>query len=188
MSPHLNTCRHTVVFYKDDAGLRHTIAPHIAAALRTGGPVLVIAKAQMRQEFALELHRQHVQGLPFGVARGPFVTLDAEQTLDQFCIDGRPDAALFQQVVGSAVRQLAAQGKYVTAYGEMVGILCGRGRFADAVRLEEMWNELLAMEGGRLFCGYASDLFDTPEAHGFREAIHAAHTDVEDTGATASPL
>jgi hypothetical protein len=43
-----------------------------------------------------------------------------------------------------------------------------------------MWNELLAMEGGRLFCAYASNLFDTPAAARFRDSIRAAHTDAED--------
>lgn len=186
MTPHSATCRHSALFYKDQAGLRDSIAPHIAAALRTGGSVLVIARPEMRQEFAMELHRQHVQVAPFGQQRGFFLTLDAGQTLDRFCVDGSPDGALFQQVVGSVVRRLAAGGRYVTAYGEMVGILCERGQFAQAIRLEEMWNELLAMEGGRLFCGYASKLFDAPHARQFRDAIAAAHTDVQDQGIAAA--
>ena len=180
MPLHSPDCRHTALFYRDEAALRDSISPHIAAALRSGAPVLVIAKPAMRQECALELHRQHVQGAPFGSKRGPFVTLDAEETLARFCENGKPSAALFHQVVGKVVRELAHDGRYVTAYGEMVNILCERGQFADAIRLEEMWNELLALEGGRLFCGYASRLFDTPAAQPFRQAIHAAHTHVED--------
>ena len=163
--------------------MRDAVVPHIAAALRAGSPALVIAKPELARQFTFEVHRQHVQGAPFGQERGAFITMDAARTLDKFCVDGAPDAALFDGVIGSAVRALAAGGRRVTAYGEMVGVLCERGRYADAIRLEEMWNGLLAQLDAALFCGYADQLFRTPKSSAFRDAILATHTDVYELAA-----
>jgi hypothetical protein len=187
MYPHSHVCRHVVHFYHDDGSLRSSVSAHVAAALRAGESALVIAKRELREQLTLEVHRQHVQGTPFGPDRGALVTLDAEATLDQFCVDGKPDACLFKQVVGTLLDNVLADGRPVAAYGEMVGVLCERGHYGEAVRLEAMWNELLAGSRTSLLCGYLKCLFDRPSARPFYEEIRAAHSDVmdEEPAATA---
>ncbi|HEX2543980.1 MAG TPA: MEDS domain-containing protein [Ramlibacter sp.] len=175
MYPHSRRCSHTVLFYKDETSVRESVAAYVAAALRAGDPALVIAKPPLRQQLTIALHRQHVQGSPFGPQRGLFVTLDAEETLEALCVDGSPDEGRFQEVIGAAFDGVAAPGKRTAAYGEMVGLLCERGQYADAVRLEAMWNELLPRFHASLFCGYSSHLFDAPAARPFFQQIHAAH-------------
>lgn len=182
MLQHSPRCRHAVYFYRNEEHVRDAVVPYVAAALRAGNPAIVIAKPELTRQFTLELHRQHVQGAPFGQERGTFVALDAVETLAKFCLDGAPDATLFDQVIGTAVRTLAANGKRVTAYGEMVGVLCERGRYADAIRLEEMWNGLLAQLDAELFCGYDDQLFRSPKAAQFRDAIRATHTEAQELG------
>ena len=175
MFPHRLPCQHSVLFYKDDASVRDSLAAYVATALRAGEPALVIAKPALRQQLTIELHRQHVQGAPFGPARGTFLMLDAAETLGKLCIDGKPDATRFMEVVGAALDQLAPDGKRVAAYGEMVGILCERGQYADAVALEGMWNELLATANASLFCGYPRRLFTAPSSRSFYDQIRSAH-------------
>jgi MEDS: MEthanogen/methylotroph, DcmR Sensory domain len=179
MLPHRPTCRHSVLFYKDDASVRESVSGYIASALRAGEPALVIARPALLHELTIEVHRQHVQGAPFGPERGAFITLDAEATLARICVEGKPDARLFQQVVGGVLDELCDSGKRVAAYGEMVGLLCERGHYADAVRLEHMWNALLARCHASLFCGYASELFRSPASRAFYEEIRATHSHVE---------
>jgi hypothetical protein len=178
MFPHLRTCRHAVLFYRDDAAVCQSVTGYITAALREGLPALVIAKPALLQELTLEVHRQHVQGDPFGPQRGRFVALDAEATLAKICRNGKPDRALFTEVIGGALEDLGAGGKRVAAYGEMVGVLCERGQYADAVVLEGLWNELLASAHASLFCGYSRQLFKTSKARSFYDQIRAAHTEV----------
>jgi hypothetical protein len=187
MSPHRLHCTHGVVFYQDEALLSGGVARHVAAALRAGDPALVLARPGLLREVTIELHRQHVQGVPFGPDRGTLVALEAEETLARICVAGRPDARRFDEVIGTAVRNLAAAGRRVAAYGELVGVLCARGQYKEALRLEDMWNELLASVHASLLCGYAQALFAAPETRGFADAIRAAHTEVhEDLAALAA--
>jgi hypothetical protein len=186
MFPHHRSCAHAVLFYKDEGSLRDSVSGYIGAALRAGEPALVIAKPALLQQVRIELHRQHVQSAPFGPDRGSFVALDAEDTLRRICVGGSPDEALFQNVVGGALERLSEPGKQVAAYGEMVGLLCERGRYADAIQLEALWNDLLARSKATLYCGYARQLFDAPVGRPFYEKIRAAHsTSFEDERATA---
>lgn len=176
-------CTHGVLFYRDDALLRERTCGYIATALRAGQPGLVIARPDLLRQVATDLHRQHVQGTPFGPQRGEFVPMDADAVLRQISVRGKPQAALFDQVVGGAVARLAAGGRRVAAYGEMVGILCERGQYADAVRLEEMWNVLLAGVDANLYCAYAAPLFERPGSADFRRQIVEAHTELLEEGA-----
>jgi MEDS: MEthanogen/methylotroph, DcmR Sensory domain len=51
----------------------------------------------------------------------------------------------------------------IRGFGEMVDILNRGGNLAAAIRLEELWNELLAVERISLLCAYAVDAFDRGE-------------------------
>ena len=174
MLPHSRTCNHAVLFYKDGAWLREQVGHHVMAALRAGRPALVIAKPDLLQELKIALHREHVQGAPFGPQRGLLVTMDAADTLASICVDGHPDPELFRRFVGVPVQRLAQDGP-AAAYGEMVGILCERGQYADAVELEHLWNELLAACQASLYCGYHHRLFKSREGKGFYDRIRTAH-------------
>ena len=177
MSP--TTCAHPhfVLFYRDEAAAQNSLSSYLATALRAGEPALVIAKPKLLLQVRTELHRQHVQGVPFGPQRGRLKEMDAAETLKKICVGGKPDAAAFERVVGDALAALpVAEGQRVAAYGEMVGVLCERGQFAEAVQLEKLWNALLAKAQASLFCGYPRKLFQSSAAKGFMDQIRAAHT------------
>ena len=171
-------CRHTVLFYRDDASAFSNIAGYVATALRSGAPALVIAKPRLVEQITIDLHREHVDGTPFGRERGRFVSMDAAATLEKICRNGQPDEARFERVIGTAVDQLQAPGKSLTAYGEMVGILCERGQFAAAVDLERMWNLLLERRQASLLCGYPHHLFSDTASRDFYREIRGAHAHV----------
>jgi hypothetical protein len=178
---HLHSCSsHLVHFYQDEGAVRRKVAAFLSLALRSGGPAVVIAKPKLAQQLRIELHRQHVQGIPFGAERGQLIVLDAEETLNACCEAREPDAARFEAVVGSLVAKLAKQSKGVAAYGEMVALLCERGNFAGALALEKLWNELLARHKVALYCAYPSRLFAEPAAEKFYAGVAAAHSKVLD--------
>jgi hypothetical protein len=64
----------------------------------------------------------------------------------------------------------------VRAFGEMVDILNRRGNLAAAIRLEELWNELLAAERIALLCAYAVDAFDRTEYETTLPSIGHVHS------------
>lgn len=183
-----STCAHPhfVLFYRDEASAQSSISSYLTTALRAGEPALVIAKPKLLLQVRTELHRQHVQGVPFGPGRGRLVELDAAETLKKISVDGKPDARAFERVVGGALDALTkATGQRIAAYGEMVGLLCERGQYADAVHLEGLWNNLLTRARASLFCGYHRRLFQTAASKGFMDQIRAAHTHTYDDAVAA---
>jgi hypothetical protein len=170
---------HFVLFYRDEVAAQNTISSYLAKALRAGEPALVIARPALMLQVRTELHRQHVQGVPFGPQRGQLVELDAAETLKKICVGGKPDAEAFEQVIGGALHELTGTtGQRVAAYGEMVRLLCERGQYADAVHLEKLWNTLLARARASLFCGYPRRLFQAAATKGFMDEIRAAHSHI----------
>jgi hypothetical protein len=184
MLQHRHACTHAVLFYRDDATVQDRVGAYVTRALRAGQSALVIARPALVGKLMIEVHRQHVQGLPFDARRGRLVVLDVAATLEKVCRDGKPQRGLFMEVVGGALRDLAGTSPApVAAYGEMVGVLCERGQYADAVVMEQMWNELLVTQHASLFCGYARSLFASAQSAPFMEVIRAEHSDVEDEAA-----
>jgi len=93
------------------------------------------------------------------------VELDAQDTLGLFMRDGRPDRELFEQSVGAVVRSVAAAGRPVHAYGEMVALLWAQGAVRAALELEAMWNGLQREVQFSLLCAYPSHDVDRQGRH-----------------------
>jgi PAS domain S-box-containing protein len=173
--------RHFVHFYDDPSQLIPEIATFIDGALRAGGTGIVIASAQHLAELAPRL-----SGL--GPAQGgdwypgQLVLLDAERTLEQFMVEGWPDARRFETVLGSMVEQACLRGGPVHAFGEMVSLLCADGRHEAAVVLEGLWNDLAGRLRFSLFCGYPWSAFSaTCHSTAFQQ-VCAAHQHVSTSG------
>ena len=179
MSPHACSAPHIACFFAGEASAADNASRYLVAALRAGQPAIGIAGPSLLEAIRGRLHRDHAEGRG---DRGKLVLLDAEETLDRFCLAGKPDAALFHQVVGAAVRDLAAGGTAVAVavYGDMVGVLCQRGQYEDAVTLEGLWNDLLRDVDASLLCGYQRSWFDSPEGAGFYDAVRATHSSSHD--------
>jgi PAS domain S-box-containing protein len=155
---------HLVQFYEDDAVLMAEVAEFLDEGLRRGGVAIVIASSA----HCVALRQQLMGfGAPKGQRRwfsGELIMLDAAEALARFMVDDWPDAQLFDASVGSVVRQACARGGTVHAFGEMVAVLCERGLYDAAVRLEQLWNTLSQSHRFSLFCAYPWRLFPT-EAH-----------------------
>lgn len=154
---------HVVQLYGDDDGLlSKNVGRYLTEGLRRGDGLVVIATPEHTSAIARHLVEESSEAT-FDAARaaGRLAMLDAEGTLAQLLLDGRPDATRFRSVVGGvvgAVRARAATGS-VRAFGEMVSLLWEAGRRDDAARLEELWNGFLAESCCSLFCAYRVDLF-----------------------------
>ena len=102
--------------------------------------------------------------------------LDATQTLAELLVDGVPERARFQAVVGRAVESCMAAGyPRLRAFGEMVDIL-RRASVAAALQLEELWTELVSARRIALLCGYSIDPFEPEVCRGLLQRVSAAHS------------
>jgi PAS domain S-box-containing protein len=152
-----------VRFYQDDLVLLTEVADFLDKGLRGGGTAIVIASADH-----LGSLRQQLMGLGSLKGQrawfpGELIMLDAADALAQFMVDDWPDERRFDDTVGNIVRKACGSGLPVHAFGEMVALLCARGLYDAAVRLEQLWNGLRMQCQFSLFCAYPWELFPTDE-------------------------
>lgn len=94
-------------------------------------------------------------------ARRQLAVCEAPETLNRLMVDGMPDrTAMGSTILGVLDSVREAGYRNVRAFGEMVDLLNRRGNLTAAIRLEELWNELLDEQRIALRCAYAVDAFD----------------------------
>jgi anti-sigma regulatory factor (Ser/Thr protein kinase) len=168
---------HRVHFFDSDDGLVDAVSGYLSAAVLDGDSVIIIATPGHRARFEEALSGAGID-LAAVVDGGRLELLDAAETLARFTVDGHPDGAAFDAVVGQLVRDSAAEGRPVRAYGEMVALLWAAGDVAGAMELERLWNRLGEQLPFALFCAYPAHLFtDSAAAEAFAGVCHL-HTEV----------
>jgi PAS domain S-box-containing protein len=178
---HPDVPSHSVRFYQDDVTLLTEVAEFVDGGLRAGSRAVVIATRahadallqQLRGLGSLKGERRDLERL---------VVLDAQDVLAQFMVDDWPDERLFDAAVGNVVRDACAAGGTVHAFGEMVAVLCSRGLYDAAVRLEALWNGLAQACRFSLFCAYPWQQFSTTEQAAVFQRICVEHDHVRHGG------
>jgi hypothetical protein len=168
---------HVVQLYgTDDRLLIQNVGRFLSEGMKRGDGLLVIATPEHRTSLTGELRNE--SGYSKAVLEGRLVFLDARSTLARFMVDGMPDSDLFTAVVGEALQGVQARGVHagVRAYGEMVGLLWQTGEQQAAIRLEELWNELLRCGDVSLFCAYPIDVLGPDFQPSKLDAIFCTHT------------
>ena len=157
---------HVVKFYAEDESLIDSLSRFIGSALVAGRTAVVIATDDHRNDLA-----QHLKDRGFDISgalkRGRFISLDAEETLSKFMLEGWPDQARFAATVGGIIAkaQGAAVGENprVVAFGEMVNLLWSQGKYEAAIQLEHLWNDAIKTHSFSLLCAYPITAFDHEE-------------------------
>ncbi len=174
----LNAGDHVVQFYGHDGELAERVSGYLRGALEGGGVAIVIATPEHRDAFEARLGQA---GIDLAAARddGAYLTLDAAGTLRQIMGDASPerqtlDGAAFDRVIGALIRQAAADGRPVRAYGELVALLWDDGLVNAAAQLEALWDQLNRRHPFSLFCGYRADSV-TREIDAFAEVCRLHH-------------
>jgi hypothetical protein len=168
---------HIVQFFDSEESRAECVAEFLAEGYRLGEPAIIVARPS---NWVSTVEQLEIRGVPVqkAIAEGMIAVKDANDTLRRLSRNGSPDAALFDSVVGEPVTGLAARGRRVRAYGEMVDMLAQRGELADAIRLEALWNGLGERVGFCLMCGYAAAHFVSSATHRALRDICSAHSGV----------
>ena len=173
-------CEHTVQMFNDPESLGREVAAFFHEGLTAGDNLMLVARPAHIEAIAGALA---ALGSPMsGLVDAARLTIaDAETTLGAFMYNGRPSERLFDEVVGAAVRRLAAGQRRIRAYGEMVDILADEDNLQASEQLEDLWNDLMTRIPVHLRCGYRSANFVVPRtAHSLR-AICGRHARVHTT-------
>jgi MEDS: MEthanogen/methylotroph, DcmR Sensory domain len=169
---------HLVQIYGEDLRFLDALEGFVSNGLRAGEGVVVIATAahlhQLEQRLVanwLEPDRARWENR--------YVPLLASETLSKFMVNGKPDEALFGDVVTKILARARGTGRTVRAFGEMVALLWAQGNAPVALQLEEYWHRICEREGLALFCAYPRAGFTNDEnpAASLR-AVCAAHSRV----------
>jgi len=146
---------HVVQFYETDKYLAEIVAPFLASNLRGGGVALVLCTVEhlwaiddALRAAGFELERLRKTGF--------YVWRDARRLLAQLQVGAALDAQAFRNEIAALVGRSCANSAVapIHVFGEIVDLLWAEGRTADAVQLEEMWNDLAREYSFNLLCAY----------------------------------
>ena len=171
-------------FYaSDESVLLENVVHYLREGLDAGMALRVVATAEHIDAFARGLAAAGAR-IEQPVKRGQLAFLDTSETLSRILVDGYPDRDRFATVVGTMVRDAleVAGGRGVRAYGEMVGVLWQANQFPAAIRLEQLWDKLLAEHDFALLCGYPIDIFSRAFEPGIVDALLCAHSHLLPSG------
>ena len=161
---------HFVQFYESGEQLVSEVAAFAADALCAGGSAIVIA----RPDRLAAVHERLGTSID-DAARGRIFMSSAQALLDSFMDGDLPDPVRFHRSIGTIVETAVRAGRPVHAFGEMVALLCAQGRYAGALRLEALWNELIERYRFSLYCGYPHDAFPSAEQSEMFRHVCALH-------------
>lgn len=148
---------HFVQFYETDLYLVNSVSDYIGSGLSAGDGCIVVATSEHRTGLDVRLQ---AYGLDITAAKttGQYLSLDAEETLSKFIVDGSPDRSRFIDVIQPAIAR-TGKGRRVRVFGEMVALLWAQGNRTAAIQLEELWNTLHESLDFTLFCAYPIHAF-----------------------------
>jgi signal transduction histidine kinase len=164
---------HVAQFYRGGEILLDSAETFIGEALAAGGGGILVATADHCRELE---RRWRARGVDLvGLReRGRYVALEAETTLEKLLLDGWPKERRFADVIEPVVATCARRTSHLRIFGEMVGLLCERGQFEAANRLEELWNNLAKRHHFDLLCAYPASVFGgAPDCEALLQACTA---------------
>lgn len=170
--------RHFCQLHKDSEGLAESVGEFVAAGLKRGERIILIAVPDH-----VDLLLKHLAAADWNTeafqASGQLTILDAAATLERFMRNGVPDWNLFKRTISSVLnRRASARTAGTRAYGEMVNVLWHEGNVQGAIRLEEYWNELAREHSFSLLCCYLMDGTADESYHGPLHEIGRTHSEI----------
>jgi DNA-binding NarL/FixJ family response regulator len=150
--------QHEVGFYSDDRPFLEDVTQFVAAALRAGNAVIVVATESHRNSL---VPRLQAQGLDIGalIEQGRYIPVDAADTLSAFMTHGRPDPVQYLKAFDSLILKVTknTQGKQprVAVFGETAPLLWAQGNAEAAILTEKLGNQLVRLYDVEIMCGYS---------------------------------
>jgi PAS domain S-box-containing protein len=148
---------HNVQLYVDDRHLINVLDRYIGGALAAGERGIVVATPNHRRELSKRLL---IQGFDLEslTRQGQYVMFDAAETLGLFMAKGHIDEHMFYpgvKTVFERVNQFSNGADFQNfIFGEMVALLWAAGKPEDAIRFENLWNQLAKSVPFSLLCAY----------------------------------
>jgi PAS domain S-box-containing protein len=148
---------HLVQLYTDDSFLLDVLSQFIGGAIAAGDGAVVIATKAHHCGLAERLKARGIDTAR-AISQGSYALMDASETLARFMVNDLVNEACFTDAIGEVltrVRKAAAgQDFRVAIFGELVALLWAEGKPLEALRVEELWNNLAQKHSFSLLCAY----------------------------------
>lgn len=148
---------HVVQLYAEDGFLIDVLSRFVGGALAVGDAAVVIATKSHRTELERRLSANGVDTDKASL-QGRYIVLDAIETLPELMVEGLVDEERFREIVGGALVKaegsVARKQGRVAVFGELVALLWAGGRPSEAIRVEQLWNDLAKSHSFSLLCAY----------------------------------
>jgi PAS domain S-box-containing protein len=148
---------HVVQLYADDGFLIDVLSRFVGGALAVGDAAVVIATKSHQTELERRLAANGVD-TDKAARQGRYIVLDAIESLPKMMVEGLVDEDRFRETVGSvlgrAENSVARKQGRVAVFGELVALLWAGGKPSEAIRVEQLWNELAKSHSFSLLCAY----------------------------------
>jgi CheY-like chemotaxis protein len=170
---------HEVLFYADEAVFVDNFVRFIAAALEAGDVAIVLVTQTHRDVLD---QRLKAQGLDIDAAlrEGTYLPLDIAETLSTFMINDMPDSSRFVKARDDLIRRAAKAGKRehprIVACGECAPHLLREGKADAAIRVEQLWDQLVTKYAVDTLCAYPLSSFHGEEDQHIFQSICAEHS------------
>src|SRR5581483_2418417 len=177
---------HVVQFYEDEGVVVDAVARFAGVGLGADDGVVLIATPAHLDAVEAVLRERGVD-VAVARARGRYVTVDAAEAVAAILVDGTVDERRFRDFIDDGIARVAAPGRQVRIFGEMVADLVRDGNVDAALRLERLGAALAAEESVTVFCAYPHAAFASDAGRKDYLRVCDLHTDVRPAEIPASP-
>jgi PAS domain S-box-containing protein len=148
---------HFVQLYTDDGFLLDVLSRFVGGAIAVGNGAVVIATQAHQDGLAQRLKARGVD-TEKAIRQGRYVLLDANDTLLRFLVNGSVDETRFINTISDVLTQVRNAGddkdSRIAVFGELVALLWANGKSLEALRVEDLWNDLAQKHSFSLLCAY----------------------------------
>ena len=175
------TAIHEVQFYSNESVFLNTFANFITPIIKSGDVVIVTASERHRNELASVLQSRGVD-VTSAAAEGYYVAIDPAEPLSGFMVNDVPNRDRFFKVASDVVERAAnsAKSKHsrISACGEVAPTLWAQGKADAAIRIEQLWDEIVRRYDLDTLCAYPLAHFHGKKGEMMFKKICAEHTTV----------
>lgn len=149
--------RHEAVCCADDLRLLDEYARVAGAALDSGKAFILVSLASRREDLDERLRADGVD-LALAITQRRYVWMDVPEAFSPFMVDGFPDEGRFWKtapaLIMEAARESTGSSPGVAVCGDGAGSLWAEGKVEAAIRVEQLWDELVRTYNVDMLCGY----------------------------------
>ena len=154
---------HLVQLYSDDGLLLDLLCRFVGGAIAVGDAAIVIATKAHHDGLAARLKARGLDTVK-AVGQGRYLLVDAEEVLPRIMVDGQVSAPCFKETISDLLTRARnstdCKDSPIAVFGELVALLWAEGKAQEAIRVEQLWNDLARNHHFSLLCAYPMTGFD----------------------------